>query len=65
MAPTQSGAIDVRFRLGLITGPGSTQLPFADIALVLQDGSMRAPATGARVPTTGRKDLDVPEGPWR
>lgn len=60
VAPSQSGAIHVRFRLQLITGPGSTQPPFADVALVLEAGSLRATATGARVATAGRNDLDVP-----
>jgi hypothetical protein len=62
-APSQSGAIEVRFRLQLIVGPGSTMPDFADIRLVLQDGGMRAMASGARVPTERRNDLEVPEQP--
>jgi hypothetical protein len=62
-APSQSGAIEVRFRLQLIVGPGSTMPDFADLEILLQDGSMRAMASGVLVPTERRNDLEVPEQP--
>jgi hypothetical protein len=53
---TESSAIDVRFRVGL----HSIARPFAEIHLVIEDGSMRVVASGARVPVLRRPDLDVP-----
>lgn len=57
---TESGAIEVRFRVPLHFRPGSTMPPFADVRLTIQNGTMQAAATGARVTTTRRNDLDLP-----
>jgi hypothetical protein len=55
-APTQSGAIEVHFRLQrMVTGP-------RDVGLVLQGGGIRVIASGARVATERRSNLDVPPG---
>ena len=56
-----SGAMNVRFRLQLIARSPAPE--FADIELVLQDGGMRAVASGARVPTERRNTLELPEQP--
>jgi len=53
---TQSPTISARFRVGL----HSTTRPFADIHLVIEDGSMRVVASGTRVPILRRCNLDVP-----
>jgi hypothetical protein len=57
--PQPSAAIDVRFRIPLHVAVNSTQSPFQDVQLVLEGGSMLVVATGARVPTQGRNDLDI------
>lgn len=62
-ASPQSGLIEVRFRVDLITGPGSTGAAFKDIRLLLEKGSMQAMPSGARVSTERRNDLEVPERP--
>lgn len=56
---TASGALDIRFRIQLIHRSNSPRPSYADIALTLVDGQMRAPATGSSVPTAVRRDLDV------
>src|SRR3984893_13965415 len=56
-------AIHVRFHLPLIVSPGSTMPSFADVRLALQDGGMQSLASGARVLTERRHDLEVPEQP--
>ena len=56
---TRSTAVDVRFRIPLHVAVSSTQSPFQDVQLVLEGGSMLVVATGARVPTQGRNDLDI------
>ena len=53
---TQSAAISVRFRVQLHSRTRS----FVEIHLVIEDGSMRAVASGARVPILRRRNLDVP-----
>jgi hypothetical protein len=53
---TQSPTIGVRFRVGL----HSMTRPFVEIHLVIEDGSMRLVASGARVPILRRRNLDVP-----
>ena len=58
--PAQSGPVAITFRLGT----HSTTRPFIDVRLVLEGGDLRSVETGARVPTQGRNDLDVPEK-WR
>lgn len=58
-SPSPSGAIEISFRMPL----HSTASPFADVRLVLERGGIRAAASGARVPTERRKDLNVPESP--
>jgi hypothetical protein len=35
--------------------------PFTDVRLVLEAGGMRAVASGVRVPTELRRDLEIPE----
>jgi hypothetical protein len=62
-ASSQTGAIEIRFRVQLILAPGSTKSQFPDVVLVLQDGVMRAMASGAQVPAAPRHDLEVPERP--
>jgi hypothetical protein len=60
MARTQS-AIEVRFRLGL---HGDSTMPsVVDVRLAIQDSHMLAAATGARVTTVRRNDLEVPGQP--
>jgi hypothetical protein len=56
-SPSSSGAIEISFRMPL----HSTASPFADVRLVLEGGGIRAVASGARVPTERRNDLNVPE----
>lgn len=60
-APSPSGAIEIHFQLQLIVGPGATTPDVVDVGLVLEHGGMRAMASGARVPTERRNDLEVPE----
>ncbi len=55
-----AGALDVRFRIQLIRARESSKPPFQDILLVLEEGQLRAPATGSRVRTVTRRDLDIP-----
>jgi hypothetical protein len=52
-ASRSSGDIEVRFQLSLMSGQ-------RDVALRLQEGSMRVTASGARVSTERRDDLDIP-----
>jgi hypothetical protein len=59
----RSATIEVRFRMQLILGPGSTRPDFTDVELVIQDASMHDVASGARVPVMRRSDLDVPAQP--
>ena len=59
----RAATIDVRFHLPLIVSPGSTMPSFADVRLALQDGGMQSLASGARVLTERRHDLEVPEQP--
>lgn len=59
-ASGQPGVTDVRFRMGLITRPGSQAPPFRDIHLRLDATHLRSTATGSDVPTTRRRDLRVP-----
>jgi hypothetical protein len=62
-APSQTGAVGIRFRVQLILAPGSMRSEFADVVLVLQGGVMRANTSGAQVSTELRQDLEVPERP--
>jgi hypothetical protein len=48
-----SSDIEVRFQLPLMSGS-------RDVRLQLQEGSMRVMASGARVPTARRADLNIP-----
>jgi hypothetical protein len=57
VATAASAPIDVRFRLQRIVGPGSTQSPFVDIQLTIQDGYMRVSGSAARVQVERRNDL--------
>jgi hypothetical protein len=59
VAQTGSAKIEVRFRIGL----HSTMPSFADVRLAIQDGDMLTTATGARVTTVRRSDLEVPGTP--
>lgn len=56
---TPSGAIEVGFRMPV----HSLTSPFADVRLVLESGTIRAVASGERVPTEARNDLEIPEAP--
>ena len=51
----------VSFRLGT----HSAKRPFIDVRLVVQEGRMRAPESGAQVMLQTRGNLDVPEMPIR
>jgi hypothetical protein len=62
--PLADGAVDIYFRIALIPLPEMSGPPFADIALRLEGGQMRADATGAQVSMGVRTDLDIPEA-WR
>lgn len=61
VAPLPDGAVDIYFRIALIPLPERSGPPFADIALRLEGGQMRADATGAQVSMGVRTDLDIPE----
>jgi hypothetical protein len=60
-ASPQTGAIEIRFRVQLILAPGSTRAQFPDVVLALQDGVVRAMASGAQVRTERRNNLALPE----
>lgn len=65
VAPSaQAGTADIRFRLQLIRGPNSAEPPFADVSLRLEGSQLHAAATGSRVATVTRHDLEIPEA-WR
>jgi hypothetical protein len=56
-----SSHVEVRFQLQVIAiAHPAGQL--VEVALVLEDQSMRAQASGARVPTYRRSDLVIPQG---
>jgi hypothetical protein len=57
--PTPGVPTAVDFRLGT----HSTTRPFIDVRLVVEDGSIRALDTGARVTLQRQNDLEVPEVP--
>jgi hypothetical protein len=58
--------VDVRFRVQLIVGPGSTGVDFRDVRLVLRDGRMEVVGSTASVSTVRRRDLVLPESaPFR
>jgi len=48
-----SGPIEVNFTLQLMSGP-------RDVTLVLQNSEMRVAASGVRVATQRRADLEIP-----
>jgi hypothetical protein len=58
-ASRRPNSIDVRFRVPL----KSLARPFADVGLTIQDGVIRAAASGARVGSARRADLELPELP--
>ena len=51
--------------VGFRLGTHSTTRPFVDVRLLIEDDSIRAPDTGARVKLQRRENLDVPEMPRR
>jgi hypothetical protein len=59
---TRSGDMNVRFRLQLIRPADSPLPPFADVALVISNGRMIAPASGNQVAVRERRDLDIRDG---
>ena len=59
--PTPGGPTAVGFRLAT----HSDTRPFIDVRLVVEDATMRALESGARVSLQRRTDLDVPEVPAR
>jgi hypothetical protein len=54
----------INFRIQLIRQSSSTEPSYANIALTLADRHLQAAATGSRVATTTRQDLDIPDA-WR
>jgi hypothetical protein len=58
---TQVGPTAVSFRLQT----HSAVRPFIDVHLIVEDGNMRAPESGARVALQRRNNLDLPELPVR
>jgi len=56
-----STEIEARFRLELHGYPGSTMPSFVAVRLAVQNGGMRALASGAEVSIERRHDLEVPE----
>jgi hypothetical protein len=57
--------IAVTFRIQLKRAPGSGLPSFADVHLVVEDHAIRAAASGVRVATARRADLELPESPPR
>ena len=58
--------VDVRFRVQLIVGPGSTGDDFRDVRLVLSANRMQVVGSTASVSTVRRIDLVLPESaPFR
>jgi hypothetical protein len=55
-----SGVIECRFSLQVQAPPGASEAAWAAVALLLQNGRLRAPTSGDEVPTERRKDLDIP-----
>jgi hypothetical protein len=55
--------VQVTFRVPVQRPAGSTLPGFADIAIAIEDGIMRALAVGQRVPVERRPDLEIPEQP--
>lgn len=61
-AVTVSGrTIDVRFRIQLITGPDWVGPTYREVAMVIEHGRARVPATGSNVAIMQRNDLELPE----
>ena len=58
-----SHEVDARFRVGLIRMPNAPPPDHLDVHLVLADGHVSAPATGARVATERWRALDPAERP--
>ena len=63
VATGASTPIDVQFRLERILGPGSTQSPFVEVHLTIQDGYVRVSGSAARVRVERRNSLDIPGVP--
>ena len=61
VAMVPSGAISVSFRLPVHGGPNLPST--ADVSLLIERGTMRAKASGARVPIGWRADLLIPGPP--
>ena len=56
-------ALEVSFRVQL-KAPSASALPrFADVLLIVENGEIRAAASGARVGSARRADLELPELP--
>ena len=56
-------ALEVRFRVQLKAPPASTLPRFADVLLIVENGEIRAAASGARVGSARRANLELPELP--
>lgn len=57
-----SGVTPFTFRIPLKRAANAAEPPFVDLQLKLEPGFMEASATGSRVATTVRRDLDIPDG---
>jgi hypothetical protein len=60
-----SDAVEVSFRVQLSAPPTSTLPRFADVRLIVDNGEIRAAASGARVTAARRADLELPLIPPR
>lgn len=55
----RAGATEISFRVQLIRRPNSVEPPFAHVVLQLDGGHLQSAATGSRVATAIRHDLQV------
>ena len=58
------GTVDIRFRVAVKRRPDSSEPPFVEVSLILENGQLRAQATGSHVDTVTRHNLEIPEA-WR
>ena len=57
-------AVDIRFRVPVKRRLDSSEPPFVAVSLRLENGQLRAGATGSQVDTVTRHNLEIPEA-WR
>jgi hypothetical protein len=60
-APARKPWAEIRFRLPLHGAPSSSEPPFVDVVLTLDDDHLIAPATQTRVAVESRATLDISE----